>query len=113
MAPGGAGLDRPVVDGGRGEAARLPTPAVTAVAAALGLVATLVILTSPHLLFGYRSPSIHLALDSVDACIAGLVAYLFYGRFTRSRRMQDALLAEGLAVPAEQTDGASTAGGLA
>ena len=98
MAPGGAGLDRPVVDGGRGEAARLPTPAVTAIAAALGLVATLVILTSPHLLFGYRSPSIHLALDSVDACIAGLVAYLFYGRFTRSRRMQDALLAEGLAV---------------
>jgi signal transduction histidine kinase len=100
MAPGGAGLDRPVVDGGRGEATRLPTPAVTAIAAALGLVATVVILTSPHLLFGYRSPSLHLALDSVDACIAGLVAYLFYGRFTRSRRMQDALLAEGLAMVA-------------
>jgi signal transduction histidine kinase len=99
MAPGGAGLDRPVVDGGRGEAAtRLSTPAVTAIAGALGLVATVVILTSPHLLFGYRSPSLHVALDSVDACIAGLVAFLFYGRFTRSRRLQDALLTEGLAL---------------
>jgi signal transduction histidine kinase len=100
MAPGGAGLDRPVVDGDREETTRLPTPAVTAIAAAVGLVATVVILTSPHLLFGYRSPSLHLALDSIDACIAGLVAYLFYGRFTRSRRMQDALLAEGLALMA-------------
>lgn len=89
-----------MVNGGRGEATRLSTPAVTAIAAALGMVATVVILTSPHLLFGYRSPSLHLALDSVDACIAGLVAYLFYGRFTRSRRSQDALLAEGLALMA-------------
>jgi signal transduction histidine kinase len=96
MAPGGAGLDRPVVGRGRTQSGRVPTPAVTAVAAALGLVVTVVILTSPHLLFGYRNPSLHLALDSVDACIASLVAYLFYGRFTRSRRLQDALLTEGL-----------------
>ena len=99
MAPGGgAGLGRPVIDDGRAEAARLSTPAVTGIAAGLGLLATLVILTTPHLLFGYRSPSLHLVLDSVDACIAGLVAYLLFGRFTRSRRLQDALLAEGLAL---------------
>jgi signal transduction histidine kinase len=112
MAPGGAGLDRPVVDGGREEAARLHTAAVTAIAAALGLVATVVILTSPHLLFGYRSPSLHLGLDSVDACIAGLVAYLFYGRFTRSRRRQDALLAEGLALLAASSVAAALVSGV-
>ncbi|HEX5860236.1 MAG TPA: ATP-binding protein [Nocardioides sp.] len=99
MAPGGgAGRGRPAMEGGRAEAARLSTPAVTGIAAALGLLATVAILTTPHLLFGYRSPSLHLVLDSVDACIAGLVAYLLVGRFTRSRRLQDALLAEGLAL---------------
>ena len=108
MARGGTGLHRPGVNTSRAEGTRLPTPAITAVATALGLVASVVILTSPHLLFGYRSPSLHLALDSVDACIATLVAYLFYGRFTRSRRMQDALLAQGLALLA----GSSVAVGL-
>ncbi|MFL6002448.1 MAG: sensor histidine kinase [Nocardioides sp.] len=107
MALGGTGLDGPRTGTGRPQAARIPTPAVAAIAGALGLVATVIILTSPHLLFGYRNPSLHLALDSVDACIAGLVAYLFYGRFTRSQRMQDALLTEGLALLAASSVGAA------
>jgi signal transduction histidine kinase len=79
-----------------GLTARPSTSALTGIAAVVGLVATVAILTTPFLLFGYRNPSLHLALDSVDACIAVLLAYLLYGRFTRSRRLQDALLAEGM-----------------
>jgi signal transduction histidine kinase len=81
-------------------AARPSTPALTVVAAAVGLVATMAIITTPFLLFGVRNPALHVALDSVDACIAVLLAYLLYGRFTRSRRLQDALLAEGLGLVA-------------
>lgn len=79
-----------------GSAPRPSTPALTGLAAVVGLAATLAILTTPFLLFGYHSPTLHVALDSVDACIALLVAYLLYGRFTRCRRLQDALLVEGL-----------------
>jgi signal transduction histidine kinase len=98
MARGGAGQDALAVGSEVEPAAWPSTPAVTAIAAACGLVATVSILTTPHLLFGYHSPALHLALDSVDACIAILVAYLFYGRFRRGRRLQDALLTEGLAL---------------
>lgn len=64
-------------------------------AAAVGAAVTAVIMASP-LLFGYRSPSAHLVLETADASIALLVAYLFYGRFRRSRRLQDLLLLQGL-----------------
>lgn len=63
---------------------------------ALGLIVTGLVLWSPAVLFGYRSPSLHLVVDSVDSCVALLVAYLLSGRFTRSRRLQDLLLAQGL-----------------
>ena len=96
MTRGDAGYAVAAADADDGLDARPSTPALTAIAAVLGLLATLVILTTPFLLFGYRNPSLHLALDSVDACIALLLAYLLYGRFTRSHRLQDALLAEGL-----------------
>ncbi|MGH3336463.1 MAG: hypothetical protein ACRDOZ_11630, partial [Nocardioides sp.] len=95
-----------------GLAGRPSTPALTAIAAVVGLVATMAILTTPFLLFGYRNPSLHLALDSVDACIAVLLAYLLYGRFTRSRRLQDALLAEGLGLLALASVGAGLVGAL-
>ena len=71
-------------------------PALTAAAWALGLATTAMILGTPYLVFGYHSPSLHLVLDSVDACIAFLLAYLLYGRFSRSGRLQDLLLSEGL-----------------
>jgi signal transduction histidine kinase len=63
---------------------------------AVGLVVTGLVLWSPDVLFGYRSPSLHLVVDSVDSCVALLVAYLLSGRFMRSRRLQDLLLAQGL-----------------
>jgi signal transduction histidine kinase len=62
----------------------------------IGLVTTALVVGSPYLLFGYHSPSLHLVLDSVDACVALLLTYLLYGRFARTRGLADLLLAEGL-----------------
>lgn len=62
----------------------------------VGLVVTSLVVWSPHVLFGYRSPSLHLVVDSVDACVALLVAYLLAARFRRRRRLQDLLLAQSL-----------------
>jgi signal transduction histidine kinase len=85
---GGAGV--------RGRPRALPPPALTAAGWVAGLLTTALILGTPYLRFGYHSPSLHLVLDTVDACVALLVSYLVYGRFLRSRRLQDLLLAEGL-----------------
>lgn len=63
---------------------------------ALGLAVTAATVGTPYLLFGYHSPSLHLVLDSVDGCVALLVAYLLYGRLVRTRRLQDLLLAQGM-----------------
>lgn len=70
--------------------------ALTVVGWGVGAGVTVLILFTPWLRFGYRSPSAHLVLDTVDACVALLVAYLVYGRFLRSHRAQDMLLAQGL-----------------
>ncbi|TQJ36302.1 sensor histidine kinase [Arthrobacter sp. SLBN-122] len=69
---------------------------LTLVGWVLGLTVTGVVVWSPHVLFGYRSPAVHLVLDSVDGCVALLVAYLLAGRFKRRRRLHDLLLAQGL-----------------
>lgn len=62
---------------------------------------------SPHVMFGYRSPSLHLVVDSVDACVALLVAYLLGGRFVRRRKLQDLLLAQSLVLLAVAGTGLS------
>jgi signal transduction histidine kinase len=78
-----------------------PSPGVssatlTAAGWAVGLIVTALVLWTPLLVSGYRDPSADLVLDSIDACVALLVAYLVYGRFVRQRRLQDLLLANGL-----------------
>jgi signal transduction histidine kinase len=75
---------------------RAPTPALTAAGWGVGLAVTVLIVGTPYLLFGYHSPSMHLVLGTIDACVALLVSYLVYGRFLRSRAVQDLLLAQGL-----------------
>ncbi|HSP74644.1 MAG TPA: ATP-binding protein [Cryobacterium sp.] len=69
---------------------------LTIAAWAVGLVVTGALLWSPAVLFGFRNPSAHLVLDSVDACVAFLVAALVFGRFVRHGRLQDLLLFHGL-----------------
>lgn len=76
----------------------IPAMQLTGIGWVLGAIVTVVIVSTPGLTFGFRSPSGHLVLDSVDACVAALLAYLVYGRFLRSRRLQDLLLAQGLAL---------------
>ena len=71
-------------------------PALTAAGWAVGVTCTAVILGTPYLRFGYHSPELHLVLDSVDACIALLLAYLLVGRLRRTQRLQDLLLVVGL-----------------
>jgi signal transduction histidine kinase len=63
---------------------------------AIGLLVTGAILGTPYLLFAYHSPELHLVLDCIDSGIALLVAYLVFGRYSRSGRLQDLLLADGL-----------------
>ncbi|WP_166784522.1 MULTISPECIES: ATP-binding protein [unclassified Cryobacterium] len=62
----------------------------------VGLAVTSALLWSPAVVFGFRNPSAHLVLDSVDACVALLVASLVFGRFLRHGRLQDLLLFQGL-----------------
>lgn len=47
---------------------------------------------------GYQSPSVHLVLETVNACVALLLAFLVYGRFRRTETWQDLLLLQGLVV---------------
>ncbi|MBP2350607.1 signal transduction histidine kinase [Kribbella aluminosa] len=47
---------------------------------------------------GYQSPAAHLVLETVNACVALLLAFLVYGRFRRSTTWQDLLLLQGLVV---------------
>ncbi|MGB3762392.1 MAG: histidine kinase, partial [Ornithinimicrobium sp.] len=61
-----------------------------------GLTVTVLILATPIFAFGVRSPSLHLVLDSVDASVALLVAYLVHGSFVRRSRWQDLLISQGL-----------------
>jgi signal transduction histidine kinase len=62
----------------------------------VGLVVTALILWSPYVASGLRNPSLHLMLDTADACIALLVAHLVHARFVRRRHWQDRFLAQGL-----------------
>ena len=79
-----------------GGEAGISSTGLTAAGLAVGLIVTGLILWSPYLVFGYHSPAVHLMLDSVDACVALLVAYLVHGRYVRDSRLQDLLLAQGL-----------------
>jgi signal transduction histidine kinase len=62
----------------------------------MGALVTATIVWTPYLVFGYHSPSMHLVLDTVDSCVALLVAYLVYGRLARGGTSQDLLLTQGL-----------------
>jgi signal transduction histidine kinase len=84
------------VGGKTNRATQRSAPALTAAGWAVGAACTAAILGTPYLRFGYHSPELHLVLDSVDACIAMLLAYLFVGRLRRTLRLQDLLLVVGL-----------------
>lgn len=74
---------------------RDPRAQAAAIAAACaGLTIAFVVLRS--LEFGYRAPSVHVALETAAALVAFLAAFLVFGRFQRTFRMATLLLACGL-----------------
>src|SRR4051812_43749815 len=64
----------------------------------LGLCAalTVAVVALPFVQFAYRAPALHVSLETANALIALLVAYLVYGRYRSSRRLQDLLLTMSL-----------------
>ena len=89
---------------------------------------TAAVAAAPALRFAYRSPSLHVSLETAAALIASLAAFLVAGRFGERRRLSDLLLAFALVPlivtslvlavwPASRHDGfplwAALAGGVA
>lgn len=88
---------RPEIPPGRALPALRLAPVPFSIAAfVVGAVVTALIIWSPFVAVGYRNASMHLVLDTLEACVALLVAYLVHGRFVRHRRLQDLLLTQGL-----------------
>src|SRR5689334_11261778 len=75
-------------------AARRASAAVTAVSAAL----TLAVLLVPVLRFAYRSPVLHVAIETAAALVALLAAFLVYGRARLSGRLDHLVLTFPLAL---------------
>ena len=73
----------------------LPVNALAWLAVAFGSLITALALIDV-VSFEFRNTAAHLVLDTVDACVALLVAYLLYGRLLRTRRVQDLLLLQAL-----------------
>jgi signal transduction histidine kinase len=83
--PGGAVDGRPLV---------LPRT-LTIAGWLVGVATTAAVAGSAHLVFGIHSRTAHVVLQTVDACVALLLTYLLWGRFWRTRRLQDLMLAQG------------------
>lgn len=59
---------------------------------------TAAIAAVPHLRFAYHAPELRVALETAGTLVALLAAYLMLGRFLRSRRRDDLMLASALAL---------------
>ena len=77
---------------------RLRAKTLTLVAVMFGAAVTLGVIFIPGASFAYRNPTLHIVINTVDALVALLVAFLLYGRFTRSRLVRDLLLTFALLV---------------
>src|SRR5215217_2518071 len=80
--------------GGKGDL-RHPA-ALAAVVLVVCAVVPVAVVSLPFVGFAYRAPALHVSLETANALIALLVAYLVYGRFRVSRRLQDLLLSMAL-----------------
>jgi signal transduction histidine kinase len=67
-------------------------------AAALGAALTLFVSVAPAFPFAYRSPGLHIALETEAGLVALLAAYLLLGRFRHDRRARDLAVAASLAL---------------
>ena len=73
---------------------------LSAVAAAVAVLVTVLVAVLPLVHFAYRAPALHAVLETVNALVALLVAYLVLGRYRESHRLQELLLIAGLVLVA-------------
>lgn len=78
-------------------ARRVDPRVLTLAAAGVGAAATAVVALSPALRFAYDAPSLDVLFETTGDLIALLAAYLVFGRFRQSGRLNDLILACGLA----------------
>ena len=69
---------------------------MVAVATAVGLAVTLFISVASFLRFAYRNPELHALLESSEAVIGFVVAFLVFGRFRQRGSRNDLILVYGL-----------------
>lgn len=74
---------------GRGATSSRWASRVWIICIAIGLAVTLAVTFIPPLRFSYRNPALHIVLDTIEAMIGLLVAYVMYGRFRSSRQARD------------------------
>jgi signal transduction histidine kinase len=74
--------------------------ALTGGVALAAAVATVAVVTLPFVRFAYRAPALHVVLETANALVALLVAYLVYGRFRQTRRTQELLVVLALSTVA-------------
>ena len=68
----------------------------TALASLVVVLATALLLLSPSVRFAYRNPGLHLVLETAEAFVAGLTAFLVLGRFRRAGLTRDLILSFAL-----------------
>lgn len=68
------------------------------IAAAFAAALTLVVSLTPAVRFAYYAPELHVALDTAEALIAALAAFLLHGRFRKSGSLDDLALVVALAL---------------
>jgi signal transduction histidine kinase len=73
---------------------------LTTFAAVCSLTVTVVVGVLPSLRFAYDAPTLRAVLETVNAMVALLVAYLVAGRLRGGRRLQDLLVVVGLVLVA-------------
>ena len=76
---------------GAGERRR-PTVALAVWTTAVAAIATVAVAVLPFVRFAYPAPALHVVLETANALIALLTAYLVYGRFRETRRWPDLFL---------------------
>jgi signal transduction histidine kinase len=85
----------------RAAEARVPSPVrLTLGVAAVSLLVTVLVLVLPFVRFAYTAPALRAVLETVNAMIAFLVAYLVALRYRESCRLQELLLVAGLVLVA-------------
>lgn len=72
--------------------------ALLAASVAAAVLVSLALAALPFVKYAYRAPGLHVALNTADAVIALVAAYLVYGRYRQGSRVRYLLLASSLSV---------------